>query len=143
VRYLLDVNIWVAVLDEAHVFHSAALAFVEQLNVKIATCPLVENGVLRVLNLPAYGKYGAVGFTAVRNKLTEICAALDHEFWSDEVSLLPDNVVQWPRVIGHNQITDVYLLALAVARGGCLVTLDRRVALVTVIGAEKHHLKDL
>ena len=134
-RHLLDVNVWVALLDEAHVFHAQALALMQRRRVRIATCPLVENGVIRVLNLPAYSPVGPVGFHVVAHKLSEICGGLDHEFWSDDLSLRTSGVVNWPRVLGHNQITDVYLLALAVARGGCLVTLDHRVALSTVVGA--------
>ena len=139
-RYLLDVNVWVALLDEAHVHHAQAVAFMEQSKVQIATCPLVENGIIRVLNLPGYSRHGPAGFEAVSRKLQEICADADHEFWPGTVSLRSQGTVNWPRVLGHNQITDVYLLALAVANQGCLATLDHRVALSTVIGAGKEHL---
>ena len=139
-RHLLDVNVWVALLDEAHVFHSNSLAFVQRRKLKIASCPLVENGVIRVLNLPAYSKHGPAGFELVRNKLQEICADLDHEFWPDNVSLRTEGLVNWSRVLGHNQITDVYLLALAVANQGCMVTLDHRVTLSTVTGASEKNL---
>ena len=139
-RHLLDVNVWVALLDEAHVFHTQALGFFQRRRVRIATCPLVENGVIRVLNLPGYSPVGPVGFCVVADKLNEICAGMDHEFWPDDLSLRTPGVVNWPRVLGHNQITDVYLLALAVARGGCLVTLDHRVAMSTVIGATGENL---
>jgi hypothetical protein len=139
-RCLIDVNVWVALLDEAHVFHRQALAFVERRGLAIATCPLVENGVIRVLNLPAYSRFGPAGFERVSRKIDEICAELDHEFWPDDISLRGPGVVNWPRVLGHNQITDVYLLALAVARTGCLVTLDHRVALSAVSGARPEHL---
>jgi len=140
-RYLLDVNVWIALLDEAHVHHSRALAFVEQQNVKIATCPLVENGVIRVLNLPGYSKYGPVGFDKVSNKLNEICRVLEHEFWPDSLSLRTSGLIDWSRVLGHNQITDSYLLALAKANHGCLATLDHRVALSTVVGATAKNLR--
>ena len=139
-RCLLDVNVWVALLDEAHVFHANSLAFVQRRKIKIATSPLVENGVIRVLNLPGYSKHGPAGFEAVRGKLEEICADLDHEFWPDDVSLRTEGLVNWPRVLGHNQITDVYLLSLAVAKRGCLVTLDHRVTLSTVTGANDKNL---
>ncbi len=139
-RHLLDVNVWVALLDEAHVHHAQALAFMQKRKVKIATCPLVENGVMRVLNLPGYSKLGPAGFQAVQEKLEEICADIDHEFWPDTVSLRSEKRVNWPRVLGHNQITDVYLLALAVANAGCLATLDHRVALSTVHGATAGNL---
>ena len=139
-RHLLDVNVWVALLDEAHVHHSQALAFMRRRKLKIATCPLVENGVIRVLNLPGYSKLGPVGFEKVRDKLREICRGLDHEFWPDSVSLSTNDAVNWSRVLGHNQITDVYLLALVVSNQGCLVTLDHRVALSTVHGADSGNL---
>jgi hypothetical protein len=54
--------------------------------------------------------------------------------------LRADGLVNWSRVLGHNQITDVYLLALAVAHQGCLATLDHRVALSTVVGATADNL---
>ena len=139
-RHLLDVNVWVALLDEAHVHHAQALRFFQRSKVRIATCPLVENGIIRVLNLPGYSKHGPVGFIAVRDKLKEICSRLDHEFWPDSVSLRTDPSINWPRVLGHNQITDVYLLALAVAHKSCLATLDHRVALSAVLGAAEVNL---
>ncbi len=131
-RHLLDINVWVALLDEAHVHHAQALAFAQRRKVKIATCPIIENGVIRILNLSGYSRLGPAGFEAVRNKLQQICTDLDHEFWPDEVSLRTEAGINWNRVLGHNQITDVYLLALAVARLGCFVTLDHRVTLSTV-----------
>lgn len=140
-RYLLDVNVWIALLDEAHVHHSTALAFLQMPSIQIATCPLIENGVIRVLNLPGYSTLGPVGFEKVSRKLQEICADLDHEFWSDSVSLRLDGLVNWSRVLGHNQITDVYLLALAMANEGCLATLDHRVALSTVWGTTAQNLR--
>lgn len=139
-RHLLDVNVWVALVDEAHVFHAQALAFIERKKLKICTCALVENAVIRVLNLPGYSKFGPVGFEVVSRKLNEICAGMDHEFWLDRISLRAPGLVHWQRVLGHNQITDVYLLALAVAHRGCLVTLDHRVALSTVVGATNQNL---
>ncbi len=139
-RHLLDVNVWVALLDEAHVHHIQALTFAQRLKVKIATCPIIENGVIRILNLPGYSRLGPTGFETVRNKLQQICTHLDHEFWPDEVSLRTESGVNWSRVLGHNQITDIYLLALAVARKGCFVTLDHRVTLSTVNSSSSKNL---
>ena len=139
-RHLLDVNVWVALLDEAHVHHAQALAFAQRRKLQSATCPLVGNAVIRVLNLPGYSRHGPAGFEAVSNKLQQICTDLDHEFWPDDLTLRTDGLVNWSRILGHNQITDVYLLALAVAHQGCLVTLDHRVALSTVHGAGSRNL---
>lgn len=140
-RYLLDVNVWIALLDEAHVHHLTALAFMAQKELKVASCPLVENGVIRILNLPGYSKFGPVGFERVSNKLQEICCDVDHEFWPDSLSLRTAGLIDWSRVLGHNQMTDIYLLALAKANHGCLATLDHRVALSTVVDAAAKNLR--
>lgn len=121
-------------------FSPQANAFIERRGVQIATCPLTENGVIRVMNLPAYGKRGAVGLMAVRNRLRDACQQLDHAFWADDVSLRDDAAVDFGRVHGHQQVTDAYLLALAVAHGGCLATFDRGIPLSAVPGAQAHHL---
>ena len=142
-RSLLDVNVWVALFDDAHVASIRANQFIGTPGVRIATCPLVENGVIRVLNLPSYGRRGALGLQAVRNQLVAACATLDHEFWTDSVSLRDDKAVEFNRVHGHNQITDLYLLALAVHHNGVLVTFDQNIPLDAVRGATAAHLQIL
>ena len=142
-RFLLDVNVWIALFDDAHVCSGRANAFIETPDVSIATCPLTENGVIRVLNLPNYGRRGALGLQAVRNQLVTACASLDHEFWADDVSLRDDASVDFHRVHGHNQITDLYLLALAVKRNGALVTFDQSIPLDAVRGATAANLRIL
>jgi uncharacterized protein len=68
------------------------------------------------------------------------CAALDHEFWPDDISLRDDERVDFSRVQGHDQITDLYLLALAVGNGGQLATFDQAISLASVKGAAARHL---
>ena len=140
-RALLDVNVWVALFDDAHQFSDRANAFIEARGTKIATCPLVENGVIRVLSLPSYGRRGGLPIQRVRDKLRQACDALDHEFWPDDISLRDDKLVDFNRVQGHNQITDLYLLALAVHHGGCLASFDQAIALSSVHGASARHLR--
>ena len=139
-RYLLDVNVWIALFDDAHAHSARANAFIDKRGIKIATCPLVENGVVRVMNLPNYGKFGATGIEQVRGQLKRAASELNHEFWSDDVSIRDDARIDFSRIFGHNQITDVYLLALAVAHGGALVTFDQHVALSAVKSAQEKHL---
>lgn len=139
-RMLLDVNLWVALFDDAHVFSAQANALIEQPRVRIATCPLVENGVVRVLNLPSYGRRGPVGLERVRAQLQHACGALDHEFWPDDISITDGTRFNFERIHGHNQITDAYLLGLAVRHGGTLVTFDRAITLEAVRGAKPQHL---
>lgn len=140
-RLLLDVNVWIALFDDAHFHNAQALALFQQPKLKIATCALTENGVLRVMNLPGYAKRAPPGFELVRQKLLLACADVDHAFWPCSVSLRSEGILNWARIMGHNQITDAYLLALAVHHGGALATFDQRVALSTVTAAEKHHLQ--
>ena len=142
-RCLLDVNVWIALLDDAHVAADRANEFIATPRLHIATCPLVENCVIRVMNLPMYGRRGAIGLDLVRRQLARACVELNHEFWPDDVSLRDDSVADFARVHGHNQITDLYLLALAVKHGGALVTFDQGISLDAVRGATSKHLRVL
>jgi uncharacterized protein len=139
-RMLLDVNLWVALFDDAHEFSAEANALIERPRAKFASCPLVENGVVRVLNLPGYARRGPLGMARVRQQLQGAFGALDHQFWPDDISIADDARFNFERIHGHNQITDAYLLALAVHHGGTLVTLDRAITLDAVRGAKPQHL---
>jgi len=139
-RALLDVNVWIALFDDAHQFSERANAFISKRGVQIATCPLVENGVVRVLSSPHYSRRGTLAIAQVRDRLREACGVLDHAFWPDDVSLRDDDLFNFARVQGHNQITDLYLLGLAVHHGGCLVSFDQAISLTSVLGATPKHL---
>ena len=134
-RYLLDVNVWLALFDAQHEFHDRAYAFIATPSLKIATCPLIENGVLRIANIPGFQRSYIAGFEAVSRMMQRVCADTNHEFWPDDITLRDADIIQWGRVSGHNQITDVYLLALAVKRNGTLASFDQRIALSAVRGA--------
>ena len=137
---LLDVNVLIALFDPAHPNHEDAHNwFGSSDNTKWATCPMVVNGCVRVLSNPAYPTVRAV-VPDVMTKLKSLCAIPKHIFWPDDVSLLDDTVFRAKLIDGHQKITDVYLLALAVAHRGCLATLDHRVALSTVPSAKEKHL---
>ena len=86
-RALLDVNVWIALFDDAHQFSDRANLFIAKKGVKSATCPLVENGVVRVMSSPHYSRRGAPTIQQVRERLREAYSALDHAFWADDVSL--------------------------------------------------------
>jgi uncharacterized protein len=139
-RLLLDINVLVAIFDESHVHHSIASTLIEKRNTQIATCALTENGVIRVMNLPSYGEYGPAGLDAVSEKLALLCRDKNHEFFPCDISLRDKTTIDWSRISGHNQVTDVYLLALAVAHNSALATFDQRVAVSAVRGAQPKHL---
>ena len=141
-RALLDVNVLIALLDAAHVHHRVARAWLEaHISQGWASCPVTQNGCIRILSQPAYP--GAEPPGAIAARLTGAMATAWHEFWTDDFSLLEANAVDWRQVLGSRQLTDTYLLALAVRRGGRLVTLDRAVSLASVPGAVDQHLVEL
>jgi toxin-antitoxin system PIN domain toxin len=121
---LLDVNVLVALFDPLHVHHELAHSwFAGARAAGWASCPITENGLVRVVANPAYpGRRTTVGDAVAR--LTLFRASGGHAFWPDDVSLC-DGALRVERLAGHRQITDGYLLALAVRRGGRLATLDR------------------
>ena len=130
--YLLDVNLLLALSDPMHVHHEAAHGwFANTGGQSWATCPLTENGFVRVASHPSYpNRPGDV--SAVLDILRQFCSADGHQCWAEDVSireLLMPNVV-----VTHAHITDVYLLGLAVSKGGKLATLDRRIPATVVQG---------
>lgn len=133
-RALLDINVLIALLDAQHVHHRTALAWLQgNIAEGWASCPLTQNGVIRILSQPAYP--GSVPPAAVARRLAEATRTEWHRFWPDDVSLLDAEVANWDAVLGSRQVTDTYLLALAVRHGGRLVSLDQKVNLRSVPAA--------
>ena len=138
-RALLDVNVLLALLDQNHVHHGRARNWLTQSpDPAWASCALSQNGYLRIASSPMYPNNDTVAGVVAR--LENACATEHHEFWSCDVSLLGPAVIDRPRLLGPKQITDVYLLALAVAHDGRLVTFDRTVPIGAVVGATDAHL---
>ena len=135
--YLLDVNVLIALIDPAHVAHEAAHEwFVAEGAGSWATCPITENGVLRILGNPKYPN--SPGSPAlVAPILMQMRSLAGHTFWRDEVSLVGSDLIYPDKIATPAQVTDVYLLALAVARGGKLATFDRRLTASAIRGASK------
>lgn len=138
-RALLDINVLIALLDGGHQNHGAARAWLLG-NAKHgwASCPITQNGCVRILSQPAYPN--VIPTSVALGKLTRACAGPQHEFWPDAVSLVDDAVVRPDRVHGPRQLTDLYLLALAVHRDGRFVTLDGAIATNAVRRAGAKHL---
>jgi len=138
-RSLLDVNVLVAILDPDHLHHHAARNWLGgHIEEGWASCPLTQNGCIRILSQPAYP--GALPPAAIADRLAEATATEWHRFWPDSISLLDEGQVAWSHILGSRQLTDVYLLALALKQGGRLVTFDRGVALPMVPGARAGNL---
>ena len=138
-RSLLDVNVLIALLDAAHVHHARAMQWLgENIRHGWASCPLTQNGCIRILAQPNYPN--SVPAVQAAARLREAVRTVHHQFWADDQSLLDDDLFNWTHLLGPRQLTDAYLLALAVRNKGRFVTLDRRVALVAVPGATAKHL---
>ena len=138
-RALLDVNVLIALLDAAHIHHQRASQWLEQsLHHGWASCPLTQNGCLRIMAQPAYPQ--ALPLAAVAQRLGQAAATPAHLFIADDYSLLDADSLHWPQLLGHRQVTAAYLLGLAVRQGCRLVSFDARVILAAVRGAKAEHL---
>lgn len=132
--YLLDVNVLIALLDQDHVHHGQAQDwFHTHGRVDWATCPITENGAIRILGHSRYPK-GPGTPAAAAELLSGLRQLAGHSFWGDEISLFDAPHVQLAAIGTPAQISDPCLLALAVHRSGKLVTFDRRLTAAGVRG---------
>ena len=133
-RFLLDVNVLIALFDPTHVHHQLAHDwFADHRSHGWATCPLTQNGFIRILTIPSHAR-AAVRAVDLSKHLDSLCSAVDHEFWTDSISLLDTTRFDLSGT-GHRHLTDVYLAGLAHANGGTLATFDRSIPVKAVIGA--------
>lgn len=141
-RALFDVNFLIAIVDAGHEHHGKAHEWwAPNRPAGWATCPLTENGMVRIMSQSGYKT--PISTTFAIDLLSEQVGKTDHVYWPDDLSLR-DNVWFNPdRILGPNQITDAYLLALAVKNGGRLVTFDQAIPLAAVRGAKTEHVVTL
>jgi toxin-antitoxin system PIN domain toxin len=138
-RALLDVNVLIALLDSDHTSHPVAFDwFKEHAGEGWASCPITQNGCVRIMSNPGYPN--ALTIQSVTKRLADACEVDVHEFWSDDISLLDPNTVDSTRIHGPRQLTDIYLLALAVGHEGRFVTFDTGISLAAVQKATTRHL---
>jgi toxin-antitoxin system PIN domain toxin len=127
-RYLLDVNVLIALVDPAHVQHEGVHDWFGRVGRKaFATCPITENGLLRIVGHPKYPNSPGPP-SAVAGALLAIRALPGHAFWPDSISLVDGAVMDASLLTSHSRVTDGYLLALARANKGQLATLDHKLA---------------
>jgi len=124
--YLLDVNVLIALGDSNHPHRTAALQFFERSATLEgwATCPLTENAFIRIFGAHNY-PHGPGSTSEARRVLNTFRAAPGHQFWPDDLSL--SNTHTFPHLPEPQQLTDLYLLALAVKHGSKLATFDKRI----------------
>jgi toxin-antitoxin system PIN domain toxin len=117
--FLADGNVLVALSVADHIHHAAAIRWFEHDGPDLATCPITEGTLVRFLVREGISAPDAVAV------LEAMRVQRWHRFWPDAI---PFEASQLGGVIGHRQITDAYLVALARHHGGRVVTLDRGLA---------------
>ncbi len=137
---LLDVNVLVALFDPDHVHHEAAHEwFSANRRFGWATCPITENGLIRILSNSAYSGVHETT-VAVGKRLYAFCSSGDHSFWPDQLSICDEQRFKLSGV-SHGQITDVYLLGLATEMSGRLATFDRGIPRLAAVDADQKRLE--
>ena len=138
-RALFDVNVLIAMFDLDHVHYERAHAWWRANRTSgWASCPLTQNGFVRILSRPKYRAPTTVN--SALDLLERVTGADEHRFWSDDISLTDARLFDHSHILGPKQLTDVYLLALAIKNGGRFATFDRAIPLAAVRGAEPRHV---
>src|SRR3984885_6010302 len=138
-RALLDVNVLIALRDSVHASHESAISwFAKYAPEGWASSPITQNGCIRIMSNPGYPN--PLPVQAVIEHLAAACRQDIHEFWPDEVSLLDSDVVDSTRIHGPRQLTDIYLLALAVQHEGRFVTFETGIPIAAVRKATTHNI---
>ena len=141
-RALLDINVLIALLDPDHSLHQRTRDwFSRNAAAGWTSCPITQNGCVRIMAAPGYPH--PLPVRAVMERLREATQNPHHEFWADDVNLLEPRIADVSRIHGPRQLTDLYLLALAVHRDGCFVSFDASIPRTAIRGADKKHLLTL
>ncbi len=130
-RSLLDVNVLLALLDADHVDHARARAWLAaEIGAGWASCPITENGFVRIVSQPRYPS--PISPAEAIRRLARATATPHHAFWPCDVSALDATILEPERLLSPRHVTDAYLLALAVRHAGRFVSFDRNVPLGAV-----------
>ena len=132
--FLLDVSVMIALIDPRHVWHDPAHRWLkDHQSDSWATCPITENGVIRIVGNPRYPNSPGTSSGVIQSVL-DLRELSNHVSWADDISLMSPGVLDPRQMLRSGQVTDVYLLALAKAHGGQLATFDQKVYSAAVIG---------
>jgi uncharacterized protein len=133
-RFLLDVNVLVAMAWPQHVAHEKVLKWLSRKAAPgWATCPLTQAAFVRILSNRAFSSKAVHPEQAVA-LLQSNLAHPAHQFWTDEIDLATALKLVGQQLTGHQQVNDAYLLGLALHKGAKLATLDH--AMVTLAGKQ-------
>lgn len=125
---LLDVNVLLALLWSSHEDHEKVQAwFAQSSKAGWATCPFTQAGCVRILANPAFSK-NAPSLQQAVELLSVNLNHSSHVFWPDDLTFVEAVRPMERLLVGHKQVTDAYLLGLAIRRKARLVTLDRSIS---------------
>jgi uncharacterized protein len=125
--FLLDVNVLIAASWPAHVAFSKVQKWLSiHAHSGWATCPLTQAAFVRILSNPSFSPNALSPREALALLQTNL-AHPAHRFWADEIGLLQAVNSLAPQLDGHQQVTDAYLLGLAMHKGGKLATMDKSI----------------
>jgi hypothetical protein len=123
--YLLDVNILISLAWPEHVhFAKVREWFARNARKGWATCPMVEAGFIRIVSNPAFS-LRSISVKQAIDGLRSSRKAESYQFWPDGISFPDASRLVENSITSHQQVTDAYLVALAVKNRGKLATLDR------------------
>ena len=138
-RALLDVNILISLFDTDHIHHSVSTNWFRSHGANgWASSPITQNGCLRIMSQPRYPN--PLAMPELVSRLQKATATDYHQFIPDNISLLNADCINQSMLLNSQQLTDVYLLALAVENNCCFVTFDRSIPTAAVIGASNSSL---
>ncbi|MBM0105763.1 hypothetical protein JM946_13560 [Steroidobacter sp. S1-65] len=141
-RTLFDINVLIALLDRDYIGHSSATSwFSTHIEHGWASCPITENGTARIMASAGYPN--PLPIAAILQRLASAKSAEHHRFWPDDVTLADTEIFKHSELLAPKQITDRYLLALAVRNNGRFVTFDQAIRPTGVNGASAEHLVQL
>jgi len=123
-KHLLDVNVVFALSDTDHQHHARVMQWLQTPGLDWGLCALSEAGFLRVSINPTVGKLTRAQSTAL---LASMALHPGYRYWPICVEWASLAAPIQERVFGHQQITDAYLLGLAIKENGLLVTLDKAI----------------
>jgi toxin-antitoxin system PIN domain toxin len=121
---LLDVNVLIALLWPPHEAHARAQRwFAQNARHGWATCAMTQAGFVRIVSNPIFSRRAV----SPRDALEVLSGSLQHpahHFWTEDIGVTEALAHFGRRLLGHQQITDAYLLGLAIQKKGRLATLD-------------------
>ena len=136
-NFLLDVNVLIAAAWPTHQAHEQVQQWLaDHAREGWATCPLTESAFVRIISNPAFSP-NALTVADALDLLRANLGHPSHRFWEDDIPFLQSVEPCDDRLVGHRQISDAYLLGLAIHRRGKLATLDR--AILSLLPEKSSH----